>query len=308
MQTMKYIYGPIPSRRLGRSLGISPIIKKACNYSCVYCQLGRTDHLSNKREMFFPVAEIVAEFEQMMLSDIEIDVVTIVGEGEPTLYLGLKELIEKLKVRTDKPVAVITNGALLNDEEVKQALMLADIVLPSIDAYDEKTFMAINRPYPTIKYNKVREGLINFSKEYKGQLWLELMLMKGINDDKSDLLAYQKMLSDIKYDRLYINTPVRPPAEANIQEVDQDKMNEAVNLLAGIAINLLVDNGFYSDIKDDFEAILSIIKRHPMNQHEIAGFLKNRDNKQPEIVMTKLTSDPRIKIIEYKGYHTYRLK
>ncbi len=308
MQTMKYIYGPIPSRRLGRSLGISPIIKKVCNYSCVYCQLGRTDHLSNKREMFFPVDDIVAEFDQMMLNDIKIDVVTIVGEGEPTLYLGLKELIEKLKVRTDKPVAVITNGALLNDEEVKQALMLADIVLPSIDAYDEKTFMAINRPYPTIKYNKVREGLINFSKEYKGQLWLELMLMKGINDDKSDLLAYQKMLSDIKYDRLYINTPVRPPAEANIQEVDQDKMNEAVNLLAGIAINLLVDNGFYSDIKDDFEAILSIIKRHPMNQHEIAGFLKNRDNKQPEIVMTKLTSDPRIKIIEYKGYHTYRLK
>mgnify|MGYP000843902217 CR=1 FL=1 len=258
--------------------------------------------------MFFPVAEIVAEFEQMMLSDIEIDVVTIVGEGEPTLYLGLKELIEKLKVKTDKPVAVITNGALLSDEEVKQALMLADIVLPSIDAYDEKTFITINRPYPTIKYDKVREGLINFSKEYKGQLWLELMLMKGINDDKSDLLAYQKMLSDIKYDRLYINTPVRPPAEANIQEINQDKMNEAVDLLAGIAINLLVDNGFYSDIKDDFEAILSIIKRHPMNQHEIAGFLKNRHNEQPEIVMTKLALDSRIMIIEYKGYHTYRLK
>lgn len=123
MTMMKYIYGPIPSRRLGRSLGISPIIKKACNYSCVYCQLGRTDHLSNKREMLFPVDDIVAEFDQMMLSDIKIDVVTIVGEGEPTLYLGLKELIEKIKARTDKPIAIITNGALLNDEEVKQALM-----------------------------------------------------------------------------------------------------------------------------------------------------------------------------------------
>ncbi len=308
MQTMKYIYGPIPSRRLGRSLGISPIIKKACNYSCVYCQLGRTDHLSNKREMFFPVADIVAEFEQMMLSDIKIDVVTIVGEGEPTLYLGLKDLIEKIKAMTDKPVAVITNGALLNDEAVKQALMLADIVLPSIDAYDEKTFMAINRPYPTIKYDVVRKGLINFSKDYKGQLWLELMLMKGINDDKSDLLAYKKMLAEIKYDRLYINTPVRPPAEANIQEIEQVKMNEAVELLSGIAINLLVDNGFYSDIKDDFDAILSIIKRHPMNQHEIAGFLKHRHNEQSEAVLAKLALDPRVMIIEYKGYYTYRLK
>ena len=308
MTMMKYIYGPIPSRRLGRSLGISPIIKKACNYSCVYCQLGRTDHLSNKREMFFPVDDIVAEFDQMMLSDIKIDVVTIVGEGEPTLYLGLKELIEKIKASTDKPIAIITNGALLNDEEVKQALMLADIVLPSIDAYDEKTFIKINRPYPTIKYNVVKTGLINFSKEYKGQLWLEMMLMKKINDDRSDLLAYKDLLSEIKYDRLYINTPVRPPAETGIQEVDQDKMNEAVDLLAGIAINLLVDNGFYSDIKDDHDAILSIIKRHPMNQHEIAGFLKNRQNEQPEMVMTKLASDPRIEIIEYKGYHTYRLK
>jgi len=308
MKLMKYIYGPIPSRRLGRSLGISPIIKKACNYSCVYCQLGRTDHLSNKREMFFPVDDIVAEFDQMMLSDIKIDVVTIVGEGEPTLYLGLKELIEKIKARTDKPVAIITNGALLNDEEVKQALMLADIVLPSIDAYDEKTFIKINRPYPTIKYNAVKTGLINFSKEYKGQLWLELMLMKKINDDRSDLLAYKDLLSEIKYDRLYINTPVRPPAETGIQEVDQDKMNEAVDLLAGIAINLLVDYGFYSDIKDDYDAILSIIKRHPMNQHEIAGFLKHRHNEQPEAIFAKLSLDLGIAIIEYKGYHTYRLK
>lgn len=308
MKTMKYIYGPIPSRRLGRSLGISPIIKKACNYSCVYCQLGRTDHLSNKREMFFPVDDIVAEFDQMMLSDIKIDVVTIVGEGEPTLYLGLKELIEKIKARTDKPIAIITNGALLNDEEVKQALMLADIVLPSIDAYDEKTFIKINRPYPTIKYNAVKTGLINFSKEYKGQLWLELMLMKKINDDRSDLLAYKDLLSEIKYDRLYINTPVRPPAETGIQEVDQDKMNEAVDLLAGIAINLLVDYGFYSDIKDDYDAILSIIKRHPMNQHEISGFLKHRHNEQPEAIFAKLSLDLGIEIIEYKGYHTYRLK
>ena len=308
MTMMKYIYGPIPSRRLGRSLGISPIIKKACNYSCVYCQLGRTDHLSNKREMFFPVDDIVAEFDQMMLSDIKIDVVTIVGEGEPTLYLGLKELIEKIKARTDKPIAIITNGALLNDEEVKQALMLADIVLPSIDAYDEKTFIKINRPYPTIKYNVVKTGLINFSKEYKGQLWLELMLMKKINDDRSDLLAYKDLLSEIKYDRLYINTPVRPPAETGIQEVDQDKMNEAVDLLAGIAINLLVDYGFYSDIKDDYDAILSIIKRHPMNQHEISGFLEHRHNEQPEAIFAKLSLDLGIEIIEYKGYHTYRLK
>ena len=308
MKTMKYIYGPIPSRRLGTSLGISPVIKKACNYSCIYCQLGRTNLLSNERKMFFHVDDIVKEFDQILLSSINFDVVTIVGEGEPTLYLGLKELIKKLKSKTNKPIAIITNGALLNDEDVKQALMLADIVLPSIDAYDEISFKIINRPYPTIKYDVIQQALIDFSQEYQGQLWLEIMLMKGINDDQTALLAFKKILAKIKYDRLYINTPVRPPAEADIQEVDQAKMNEAVELLSGIAINLLVDNGFYSDIKDDYDAILSIIKRHPMNQHEITGFLKHRCNEKPETIFVQLALDPRIKIIEYKGYVTYRLK
>lgn len=135
---MKYVYGPVPSRRLGISLGISPIPKKTCNYSCIYCQLGRTNPLINERTMFFPIDDIIFEFEQIQKSNIKYDVITIVGEGEPTLYLGLGGLISAIKQRTEIPVAVITNGALFYDSEVRKELYSADIVLPTFDAYNQK--------------------------------------------------------------------------------------------------------------------------------------------------------------------------
>lgn len=190
MENMKYIYGPVPSRRLGISLGVSPIPKKTCNYSCIYCQLGKTDHFTNTREMFFPVAEILMEFDAFLKSGVSFDVVTIVGEGEPTLYLGLGELILGIKERTDKSVAVITNGALLYDAALRAELGLADIVLPTLDAYDTVSFRKINRPHRSIDFEKVNEGLITFSKEYTGSLWIEIMLIDGINDDDESLRKY----------------------------------------------------------------------------------------------------------------------
>ncbi len=162
MKEMKYIYGPVPSRRLGISLGISPIPKKTCNYSCIYCQLGRTDHMTNMRQMFFSVEEIMDEFDEFLKESIKFDVVTIVGEGEPTLYLGLGELISEIQKRTDKPVAVITNGALFYDPNLRSELYNADIVLPTLDAYDDESFRKINRPHSTIDFEKVSYGLKTF--------------------------------------------------------------------------------------------------------------------------------------------------
>jgi len=147
MNNMKYVYGPVPSRRLGISLGISPIPKKTCNYSCIYCQLGRTDIMTNTRKMFFPVQKIMSEFNEVLKKRIFFDVITIVGEGEPTLYLGLGELISEIKGKTDKPVALITNGALLYDRDLRREAAKADIVLPTLDAYDEASFRKINRPF-----------------------------------------------------------------------------------------------------------------------------------------------------------------
>ena len=305
---MRYVYGPVPSRRMGRSLGVSPIPQKTCNYSCIYCQLGRTSRMINTRQAFFPVSEILAEFEQVLDKEVAFDVVTLVGEGEPTLYAGLGQLIEGIKARTDQPVAVITNGALLYDPEVRAELSLADLVLPTLDAYDQDSFMRINRPHGALRFPEVLEGLISLSKEYKGQLWLEIMLMEGINDGAASLSKFAQLLGQIRYDRLYLNTPVRPPAETEVKPVSASKMKEVVNLLGGIAIDLLASEGFSSEIKDDYEAVLSIIKRHPMNQHEIESFLLARGNREGVLLLECLKGDAQVEVISFKGYETYRLR
>lgn len=308
MTEMKYVFGPVPSRRLGSSLGISPIPKKTCNYSCIYCQLGRTDHLTNQRKMFFPIRAILDEFDQFLLKSETFDVVTIVGEGEPTLYLGLGGLIKEIKKRTDKPVAVITNGALLYDPQVRAELGEADIVLPTVDAYDQASFKKINRPYGTMEFEQVQAGLKTFSESYDGQLWIEIMLIDGINDDDDSLEKYKNILEGIHYDRLYLNTPVRPPAEAYAKALSPERMERAVELLGGISIDMLASEGFHSDIPDHKDAILSIIKRHPMNQFEIEGFLKSRGCEEPAAVLDELRNDDRIDAIVYKGFETFRLR
>ncbi|EOD00495.1 radical SAM protein [Caldisalinibacter kiritimatiensis] len=308
MSDYKYVFGPVPSRRMGMSIGISPIPEKYCNYSCIYCQLGRTNHLTNKREEYFNINDIIEEFEKYLNEDIKFDVVTIVGEGEPTLYLKLGELIKELKKKTTKPVAVITNGALLYDENVRDGLKNADIVLPSLDAANEENFKKINRPYGKIKYSEVVEGLRKFSKNYKGELWIETMIIKDINDKEKDFIEFKSILNTMEYDRLYINTPVRPPAEDYVKEPSKEVIEKAVKILGGISINSLLSEGFYSRVKDDYEAIKTIIKRHPMNQYEITSFLESRECDNIENIFNILEKDSDISVIEYKTYKTYRLK
>jgi len=264
--------------------------------------------MSNKREMFFPVHEIMSEVNEVLEKEIFFDVITIVGEGEPTLYAGLGELISQIKAKTNKPVAVITNGALLYDEELRQELSQADIVMPSFDAYDEELWKKINRPFGTIDFAKVIEGLVTFSQEYQGQLWLEIMFMAGINDGDEALLKFRQALKKMKYSRLYLNTTVRPPAEAEVRAVSYEKMNKISAFLGGISIDLLVSKGFHSEIEDDYKAIISIIKRHPMNQFEIKSFLSSRNCKRINCIMDKLDCTENINIIKYRGFNTYRLK
>lgn len=308
MQTLKYVYGPIPSRRLGRSLGVSPIPKKTCNYSCIYCQLGRTNKMTNTRQEFFKLEDIVAEFKEYLKNSDAFDVVTVVGEGEPTLYSRLGELVKILKSLTTKPVAVITNGALLNDKQVQEDLMEADIVLPSINAYNEELSKKIDRPYGLIKYNEILEGLIEFSHLYKGELWLEIMLLDGMNDDKHSIDEFKKILKKIKYSRVYLNTPVRPPAESYVNMVSKENMKYAVEQLHGISIDMLSSGSFYSEIDDHHEAVLSLCKRHPMNQFELRSFLASRNVKNIEELVQEIENDEKINIIDYKGIKTYRLK
>jgi len=305
---MKYIYGPVPSRRMGLSLGISPIPKKTCNYSCIYCQLGRTDHMTGERRMFFPVSEIVSELEALKKEKFRFDVVTIVGEGEPLLYLGIGELLEDIRRLTERPIAVITNGSLLGDGSIQRELAAADIVLPSLDAVDSDGFRKINRAHKSIVFENMLEGLIDFSHNYKGQLWLEIMLLKGFNDDPKTLEAFALILKKIKYERLYINTPVRPPAEDNVQKPDNRTIEHAIDLLGGISLDHLISEGFQSDIEDHEQAVMSIIKRHPMNRFEIEGFLESRKCIDTDKILDQLRSNVLLTSKFYKGYETFRFK
>ena len=308
MKKYKYLYGPVPSRRMGLSLGVSPIPKKYCNYSCIYCQLGRTNNLTNNRQTFYDISEILKEFEEYLKENIKFDVITIVGEGEPTLYKNIKELIIGLKEKTSKPIAVITNGSLLYEKEVRSELSYADIVLPSLDAYDEESFKKINRPYGKIKFQEVFDGLVMFSKEYKGQLWLETMIIKDMNDSEEALTKMKETLSNLNYDRLYINTPVRPPAEDWVGQASDESIQLAIKILNGVSIDMLKSEGFYSEEENDYDAILSIIRRHPMNQFEINSFLNTRNCNNINAILEKLSLNDNVEIVNYKGYNTYRLK
>jgi len=302
-----HVFGPVPSRRLGLSLGVSPIPEKTCNYTCTYCQLGRTSHMSNKRELFYPVSEIAAEVKNALKKNIAIDVVTIVGEGEPTLYAGLGELIDTIKGFTDKPVALITNAALFYDAQVRLESSKADIVLPSLDGYDEISWKKIDRPYGHLNFDAVLEGLSKFGQEYVGQHWIEIMLLKGVNDTDTALASFSKIISNIKHDRLFINTPVRPPAENFVQPTDHKIVKKFADKLNGTAIDELVSIGFASDISNNYEAIHSIILRHPMNNFEIDNFLSTRKASEAEklSVFSALQTDTSVTEKKYKGIVSY---
>ncbi len=260
-----YTYGPVPSRRLGRSLGVSPIPPKTCTYSCVYCQLGRTNHLRVSRESFFPKEEILTEIgEQLENSDV--DFITFVGDGEPTLCSDIGWLIRECKERYHKPTAVITNGSLLFQSDVRQELLAADVVLPSLDVGSEQLFRLINRPHGRIRFEVMLQGLIDFHKEYSGELWLEVMLVAGINDTEEALQDIRKAVEQISPKRLYIVTPIRPPAETWVYPPSPERILRAQEILGHAETISLHESGDFglASFPGAREAILEIGSRHPL--------------------------------------------
>jgi wyosine [tRNA(Phe)-imidazoG37] synthetase (radical SAM superfamily) len=280
---MKFVFGPVPSRRLGQSLGIDPIPLKTCNWNCVYCQLGRTIPLTNKREMFFPPEEIFAQVKEALLKHKpgEIDWITFVGSGETMLYLGIKELISEIKKMTNIPVAVITNGSLLYLPEVREELLEADAVLPSLDAGNEHLYKKINRPHPEVTFSRLVEGMKQFRKEYSGKLWVEVMLIKGLNDNEQALREIAALLAEINPDEVHILQPTRPPVETWVEPSDEEGLERARRILGKIARVIDPSKGSFDLGEDDdlTDAIIDIITRHPMKETEIIDAL----SKHPQV-------------------------
>ncbi|MFX1479971.1 MAG: radical SAM protein [Promethearchaeota archaeon] len=302
---MKYVYGPVPSRRLGRSLGIDPIPSKTCNFQCIYCQLGRTNIFTNEIRSYIPQDEIISEMKKAIRqNENKFDYITFVGSGEPTLCLDLRELISEARHLSIKPICVITNGALLSRKDVRNTLMLADVVLPGLDAGDEKMFIKINRPHPQIKYNSVIEGFIDFKKKFKGKFWIEIMVMKGINDSKEELIKIKEKLDLIMPDRIDINVPIRPPTEKWVKIPDKSviyTLNEVFGNYANFNFPEMGQFGFYSsDFKNE---LLNIIERHPMRQDQIIKTFFSKDFTKKKILnqLKKLESEKKIMKSSYYG-------
>lgn len=221
-----HVYGPVPSRRLGLSLGVDIVPFKTCTFNCVYCQLGKTARLSGRRGRFFPEPEILAQIRTALDRSPQIDHITFSGSGEPTLNTAIGKLIRKIKAMTDIPVVVLTNSSLLTRRSVRQALLAADIVIPSLDAARAASFRRVNRPLASLKIGEIIRGLEAFRREFKGRLWLEIMLVKGINDSPADIRALKKAIAGIKPDRIQLNTVVRPPAETWARPLSQRSLQK----------------------------------------------------------------------------------
>ncbi|OGD11643.1 MAG: hypothetical protein A2W20_02350 [Candidatus Aminicenantes bacterium RBG_16_66_30] len=209
----RFVYGPVASRRLGFSLGVDIIPFKTCTLDCLYCQLGSTGRTTVRRRSWFPPREILAQVRAALDSGQRIDVITFSGSGEPTLNKDLGRIIRAIKRMTRIPVAVLTNGTLLTRRDVRRDLAAADIVVPSLDAVPAGLFRRVNRPHPSLLNAKIIDGLARFRDEYRGEIRLEIMLVKGVNDSPNHIEALKAAVARIRPDRIELNTVVRPPAD-----------------------------------------------------------------------------------------------
>lgn len=227
---MKYVYGPVKSRRLGNSLGISTVPYKVCSFDCVYCQLKKTTEKTSRRKEYIPREEIlkeVAGFFKNKPKDLKIDHLTFSGSGEPTLNSSIGSLIKRVKKITSVPVVLITNSSNLAVPAVRRALLNADVVIPSLDAVTQDVFKKIDRPARGLRIRDIISGLCEFRKEFKGALWLEVMLVRGVNDKIDYLRKIKKVVNLIRPDKVQINIPVRAPAESWVRLPTRSTLGQA---------------------------------------------------------------------------------
>ena len=304
---MNYVFGPVPSRRLGQSLGVDTIPLKTCNWNCVYCQLGRSKPLQHERREYFPRAAILDEVRAAIKSHIpgEIDWITFVGSGEPTLHSGLGWLVEQTKALSEIPVAVITNGSLLYLPEVRRGLIHADALLPTLDAGSPDLYRRVNRPHPTATFERLIDGLATFRQEYSGQLWVEIMLVRGLNDSEEALRAIAAALQMICPDEVHINLPTRPPVESWVQPPDEAGLLRARAILGKIAHVVHPASGAFdlSGSKTLLDALVGIITRHPMQENEILTALERWSPDEIQATLTALQNSGQAQSIERYGQY-----
>ena len=274
------MYGPVPSRRLGLSLGVDFVSFKICTLDCIYCQLGRTTQKTTGRAEYVSPELVLAELRETLAQGLRADFITIGGSGEPTLNSRLGELIDGIKKITDIPVAVLTNGTLLYRQDVRADCAKADVVLPSLDAGDKRAFEEINRPHKDIVIENLISGLCVFRNEFAGQIWLEVFFIEGINTDASQIAKIKDAIEQIRPDKVQLNTAVRPTAETGIKRLNPEKL-QAIAKLLGEKCEVAADFSLgrcSEHIESRAEDVLSMLKRRPCSLNDICSGLGIHSN------------------------------
>lgn len=283
----KYLFGPVPSRRLGMSLGIDLVPHKVCSLDCVYCEVGKTTKLTNQRLEYIPYDKVVEELKQFMSSNPTIDFMTFSGSGEPTLNSRIGDVLTFVKTEyPDVKTAVLTNGTLLWDKNVRKELLKADVILPSLDAASKEVFEKINRPSPDISFDDYIQGLINLRNEYEGEIWLEILFLKGYNDSEAELVKLKEIIEKIQPDSIQLNTLDRPGTLGALTPLSKEELQKITHFW-GLPNTMIIASAnkrkelesYHGDVES---AILETIARRPCtldDLHSILGMHVNEINK-----------------------------
>lgn len=298
---MNHIYGPVPSRRLGLSLGVDIVPMKTCSLSCIYCQVGKTLQTILSRREYISVNEILHELEDYFKKDLKPDWVTFSGSGEPTLNSGIGEIIKGIRTLTDIPICVITNGTLLWDPQVRLDIIDADAVMPSLDSAIEETFRKVCQPHHDLKIGKIIDGLADFRKMYNGKIWLEILFMEGINDSPEELEELREIVKRILPDSIQLNTVVRPPAESFAKPLSRERLEEIRYFFGEKAeiIASFIKDSVMSE-KVEINDVREYLKRRPASVDDISAAL-GVEKSYVEEILENLGESGEIRINEFFG-------
>lgn len=313
MKKREIVFGPVPSRRLGQSVGINNIPPKICSYSCVYCQIGKTSHMQIERREFYKVEDILKEVEETLKilerKGEKIDYLSFVPDGEPTLDKNLGREIRELK-KTGIKIAVITNSSLLWKEEVREELKECDWVSVKVDTVNEILWRKINRPVRNLNLNEILEGIRIFSYGFKGILTTETMLIEGINDKEEEIEKIGKFIRTIRSEKSYISIPTRPPTEKWVSPPSGEKINMAYQIFKNLSIKVElltgyggVDFGYTGNLEND---ILNITSVHPMRSDQIEKLVEKADGRWEDV--EKLVEEGKLLKINYRNQIYYLRK
>jgi wyosine [tRNA(Phe)-imidazoG37] synthetase (radical SAM superfamily) len=310
MRKYKHIFGPVPSRRLGRSLGVDLSPYKTCSQDCVFCQLGRTTNKTVTREEYVPIGEVLDELGEWLKRDGKADHITLSGSGEPTLHSRFVEVLRFVRKNSSIKAVLLTNGSLFHLPEVRRAASQAHIVKASLSAWDQASYGWVNRPHPDLDFKQLIEGQKAFRNEFKGQIWLEVFLVVGMNSIPSDVTKIAALADLLKPDRIHLNTAVRPPAEDFVAPLSRERLASLCNLFqppAEVIAEYEAKGGV--EVEANEEKIISMLQRRPCTAEDVAGAFGMHLNEVSKY-LRMLTKEGRIRSERTSGtlYYTAAIR